>query len=164
LSIFSRDLNNLGALMKDLEQKDILNRTRTRLTRFSIYLQGSWRFGRLGSPTIVADNQSIYRMNVPFALIDSGETNPKAAKERGMPGDYLAADAFGELVVITEEQYKLRFPTRRKQPYKPETSEVLKDPTFITKIVEETPRTVKKSTERVSNNTSSPTANRGTGY
>ena len=121
--------------MKDLEQKDILNRTRTKLTRFSIYTRGSWRFGRLLSPTIIAENQSIYRMNVPFALIDSGETNPRAAKVRGVPGDYLASDSFGELVVITEEQYNLRFPTRRRQPYRTETSEKLKDGNYITEIV-----------------------------
>jgi hypothetical protein len=131
--------------MKDLEEKDILNRTRQKLTRFSIYLEGRWRFGRLLSPTVIADNQSIFRMSVPFALVAANENNPRNASLLGRPGDYIASDNLGELSIITEAQYNLRFPKRRKQPYRPETSEKLKGGDFITKTVRES-QTVRSNT------------------
>lgn len=145
MSISSSALNKWGAFMKDLEQKDILNRTRQRLTRFSIYLEGRWRFGRLLTPTLIADNQSIFRMSVPFALISANENNPKNAAMLGRPGDYIASDAQGELSIITEAQYDLRFPKRRKQAYRPETSEKLKGGDFITETVRES-QTVRSNT------------------
>lgn len=142
--------------MKDLEEKDILLRTKTRLTRVSIYVDGVWRFGRLLTPTQIAENQNIYRMSVPFALVASTENNPRKGLLTGRPGDYVAADRSGELSLITVEQYNLRFPSRRKPAYKPETSEKLKGGDYITEIVRGS------SPQRSNSTTTTNTRNRGT--
>lgn len=122
--------------MKDIRLTNIGQVPRTSLKRLSFYANGIWQFGSLDrAPFILDNNQKIYRLTVKFQLLSEFVDDPARGLIRGQAGDYVGVDRFGNMSLITQEQYKLRFPKRRKRASAADTSEKLKNPNYITEIV-----------------------------
>lgn len=122
--------------MKDLELRDILLRERPRATKLSVRINGRWQFASFGPVEKRVEGLTYYRMSKTFGLVSSKTNDPKITLERGVPGDFVAVDQFGELNLVKKEVYELRFPKRNTRPATTQiNSKKLIDPKFITDIV-----------------------------
>ena len=122
--------------MKDLDARDILNRTGTQATKLSIRLNGGYQFAELTTPLFEKDGLTYYRIPYDFGLVNSRTQDPNIMLQRGESGDYVTVDAFGELTLITKKVYDMMFPKSNPRPkLLPRDSKKLKDPNYITNIV-----------------------------
>ena len=123
--------------MKDLQLTDILIKPKKALTQVSIYSGGRWVFTNLINPVVTTLQQNFYLMGTPFGLIYNNINDPKKLSIQGKPGDYVAQGKEGILDLVTEAQFLLLFPTPQQPSPTPTSSEMLKNPNYITKIQQE---------------------------
>jgi|TARA_E500000305_G_C3976891_1_gene214777 hypothetical protein len=124
--------------MKDLTIQDIYIKPQYETTQISIYARGRWLFGALTDPVKSVGDSGIYRINLPFKLLKENDNNPASKGFTAPPGDYVSRDAQGVLTHIPEAVYKIYYPPiNSNPPYIPPTSSNLKDPNYLTNIVEE---------------------------
>jgi hypothetical protein len=133
--------------MKDLELKDILNRQDRPLGRLTIYLNGRWSFAGLTNPVRVTAEQFFFKIPFVFGLTKSGVTDPRKFAQKGEAGAYVSQDRQrGQLAIVTEDQYLQLFPLASQTPTPPESSELLRDPNYLTKTQVES---VNKDSDKV---------------
>ncbi len=124
--------------MKDLQLKDILIKPKKTLTQVSIYSEGSWVFTNLINPVVTTLQQNFYLIGTPFGLIYNNINDPKNVSRLGTPGDYVAEDInTGTLDLVTPPQFSRLFPSPKQSIPTPTSSEMLKNPNYITKIQQE---------------------------
>lgn len=124
--------------MKDLSENDIFPKIKNPLTQVSVYLNGQWVFADVVNP-IIREGVEYYKMSKTFGVVRQGQPLPNRTFQRGKPGDYLSKSADGEFMVVPKQIYEDTFPvsiTIPKAP-NPSTSNELKDPNFLTKVVSE---------------------------
>lgn len=126
--------------MKDLEQRDILNRQVLPYTKLTVYHNGKWNFQPLDLFTRTTDPDGVtyYRITSPFGLVRQDGINPKTPTFTGKAGDYVAMNISGGLAVVTKEQYDLFFPKKKlTKEEQPVNSKALRDPNYITNILKD---------------------------
>ena len=122
--------------MKDIDSRDILDRTGTRPTRLSVRRGGGYQFAELTNPLFEKDGLTYYRIPYEFGIVNERTTDPSIMLQRGKSGDYVASDSSGLLTLITKKVYDMQFPKSNKRPVVlPTDSKKLKDPNYITNIV-----------------------------
>ena len=133
--------------MKDLELKDILNRQDRPLGRLTIYLNGRWSFAGLTNPVKATAEQFFFKIPFVFGLVESGVTDPTKFAQKGKAGSYVSQDRQrGQLAIVTEDQYFQLFPLASQTPTPPDSSELLRDPNYLTKTQVES---VNKDSDKV---------------
>ena len=124
--------------MKDLQLTDILIKPKKALTQVSIYSGGRWVFTNLINPVVTTLQQNFYLISTPFGLVYDNIDDPRFRSIQGMPGDYVAQDKhFGILDLVTPSQFSRLFPSPQQNLPTPTSSEMLKNPNYITKIQQE---------------------------
>lgn len=122
--------------MKDIDARDILDRTGTKATKLSVRVNGRYQFAELAGPLFEKDGLTYYRIPYAFGVVNSRTQDPTIMLQRGESGDYIAMDSFGELNIITKKTYDMMFPKSNTKPtVLPSSSKKLNDPNFITNIV-----------------------------
>ena len=110
----------------------------TTATKLSVLHHGTWKFALPTNKVRVSEGISYYKINYTFGVLDSEEQYPLNILQIGQPFDYLVLDALGTYSVMSQKEYNILFP----QPIQyhttppPLSSEALKDPNFLTKVVE----------------------------
>ena len=147
--------------MKELDLTNIIQRRSYPLVKLGIYANGRWQFAGLPSESSVAsEGQSIYRVANKFSLVPSNVNDPSQGKVFGESGDYIGVDRTGTISLITQKEYRFRFPRKRKTARPADTSEKLKDPNYITEIVRGSASTSSNTTPRT---TYTPSTSRSSG-
>jgi len=124
--------------MKDLQLKDILIKPKKYLTKVSVYVDGEWMFMSLGNPVKTTVDQYFYLMSTPFGLVYDKTPDPKNFSILGKAGDYVAqGKTQGTLDLVTPSQFLRLFPSPQQNLPTPTSSEMLKNPNYITKIQQE---------------------------
>ena len=133
--------------MTDLKLQDILAKPVETFTKVSIYFNGAWQFVTLANPIKVAKNQSFYRIDYKFGIVESKQLNPAKITFAGKPGDYVALDSLGVYSLVTKDQYQQMFsPKNSKSNAGPVSSTKLKNSNYITEIVKGSGPTASNST------------------
>ena len=132
--------------MKDLELKDILIKSDKPLIGLSVYFNGKWSYATLTNPNKITVLQSFYLISYPFGLHRKVTTSPGKYVIKGAPGDYVARDNQGFLSLVTAHNYSLLFPGPQNILTSPPSSELLRDPNFLTKTLQES---VNKDSDKV---------------
>ncbi len=108
-------------------------------TQLSIRYKGAWTFVTPSNVISEYQGRKFYRIDYPFKLIKEGESNPV----KGVPrtaGNYIAINEAGVIDFLDERSYRQIFPIKnRKPPAAPISSNNLRDPNFLTKVLQESP-------------------------
>ena len=145
-------MNNLD-LIKTLAKKTLP------LTRLAVYVDGRWVFANLANPVRTTLQQNFYLISTPFGLTSKGVTNAANNSFNGNPGDYVAEDMNkGVLSVVAASYYSRMFPSSQDIPNTPTSSEMLKNPNYITKIQQES--VAKDSNIQIGNKSFKGTSNK----
>ncbi len=129
------------------------------LTQISTYVGGSWGFSNLGNPVKTTVGQNFYLISTPFGLVYDNTNNPENRSIQGKPGDYVAQDKhFGILDLVTPAQFSRLFPSPKQIIPTPTSSEMLKNPNYITKIQQES--VAKDSNIQIGNKSFKGTSNK----
>jgi len=124
--------------MNNLYLKNSLIKPKKSLTQISTYVGGRWVFSNLGNPVKTTVGQNFYLISTPFGLVYDNTNNPELRSISGKPGDYVAQDKhFGILDLVTPSQFSRLFPSPQQNLPTPTSSEMLKNPNYITKIQQE---------------------------
>jgi hypothetical protein len=119
--------------MKDLELRDIFPKANRPLTSVSVYIDGRWLFATLTNPVKVTASLRVFRIDFPFGLHKSNSKNPAKYSVKGKPGEYVSINKQGINALVTVDEYSRLFPTPQQIPTSAPSSELLRDPNFLTK-------------------------------
>ena len=108
-------------------------------TQLSIYYKGSWTFVTPSKVISEFEGRKFYQISYKFKLVKDGITNPS----QGIPrkaGNYIAISENGVIDYLSESDYRNIFPIKNRNPRPaPVTSSNLKDPNYLTKVLQESP-------------------------
>jgi hypothetical protein len=108
-------------------------------TQLSIYYKGYWIFVEPSKVISESGGRKFYRVDYKFKLVKEGEKYPEKGITREA-GNYIAKSPNGVIDFLTERDYRAIFPyPNRKPPETPKTSSELKDPNYLTKVLQESP-------------------------
>mgnify|MGYP003120179361 CR=1 FL=1 len=145
--------------MKDLQLKDILKKPKRYLRGFSIYVGGNWVFSFPTNLVKTTLQQKFYLVSTPFGLVSETVYDPKKFSILGTPGDYVAENInTGTLDLVTPAQFSRLFPSPKQSIPTPTSSEMLKNPNYITKIQQES--VAKDSNIQIGNKSFKGTSNK----
>jgi hypothetical protein len=107
-------------------------------TKLSVLHNGAWKFGLPTNKVRLSEGISYYKIDYIFGVLDSQEQNPMNVLQIGQPFDYLVSDTLETYSVMSKKKYDVLFPSPIQYHTTPPplSSEALKDPNFLTKVVE----------------------------
>jgi hypothetical protein len=109
-------------------------------TKLSILYQGSWSFATPTQEVVKTEKQSIYRIDYKFGLVKQNEELPNKITQIGNKGDYVSLDPAGVMSLMTASEYKRIYKkVQNKEPLISRSSKNLRDPNFLTKVLQESP-------------------------
>lgn len=131
----------------------------TTLTRLSVNFNGIWSFATPINMVRQDEGVFYYKIDYPFGATNAQEKNPKNVQQLGAAGDYLVLDTLGTYSVVSKKKYDILFPPSINYHTAPPplSSNALKDPNFLTKLVEETERPEYNSTQGTTSTTGTST-------
>lgn len=107
------------------------------ITQLVTYLNSAWTFTIPFNKRMESNGVTIYKPGVRFGLVKSIYSNPNQIHVIGSHRDYFSQDRFGNLELITQEQFDLLYPKRTATPKKPLPSyKALNNPKKLTEVVE----------------------------
>ena len=108
-------------------------------TQLSIYYNGSWTFVTPSKVISESGGRKFYQISYKFKLVKDGITNPVQGIAR-KAGNYIAISENGVIDYLSELDYRNIFPIKNTNPRPlPVTSSNLKDPNYLTKVLQESP-------------------------
>lgn len=101
--------------MSRLSKNDIKPFTPRVVNRISVLRAGSWVFASIPGENFTrkTKTQRFYLISEPFGLCTSKQNNPAKTVDRGRPGDYIAASNSGQLVIVSKEDFDLKYPKNK---------------------------------------------------
>ena len=101
--------------MSRLSKNDIKPFTSRFVNRISVLRSGSWVFASIPREnfTTKTKNQTFYLISEPFGLCTAKQSNPAKTVDRGRPGDYIAASNSGQLIILSKEDFDLKYPRNK---------------------------------------------------
>lgn len=113
-------------------------------TQLSKYIDAKWVFGGVSDKDLVksTNESNYYRINTPFGLLDTAETDPSKTIGRGEAGDLLVIDRNNLLTIMSASNFNLFFNIKNTtNPQKTSLgSKALRDKDFYTKVSRNRPQ------------------------
>ena len=109
-------------------------------TKLSILYQGKWIFFTPTQEVKKTEKNVIYRIDYKFGLVKQDEDLPSKIVQIGNKGDYVSYDTLGIYSLLPAAEYKRIYnKPSKEEPLITRTSKNLKDPNYLTKVLQESP-------------------------